>query len=83
MVDYQLPYEHLFAISVLSPWFSHTTNYLMAAQFPPNLSSKEKSRIIIKSEPFTWIGGNIFKLCPDQILKRCVREEEVFGILLS
>lgn len=36
-----------------------------------------------KSAPFTWIGGNIFKLCLDQILRRCVREEEVFDIFLT
>jgi len=53
------------------------------AQFPPNLSSKEKSKIVRKSTPFTWIGGNLFKLGLDQIMRRCVREEEVFDILLT
>eukprot|EP00253_Pinus_taeda_P016480 PITA_16480 len=56
---------------------------LPAAQFPPHLSSKEKSRIVRKSTPFTWIRGNLFKLGPDQILRHCVREEEVFDILLT
>ena len=28
MVDDQLPYEHLFSISTLSPWFSYIANYL-------------------------------------------------------
>ena len=75
--------EHLFAISVLFPWFADIANYLVSAQFPPHLSSKEKSKIVRKSAPFTWIGGNLFKLGPDQILRRCVREEEVFNILLT
>lgn len=78
-----MPDEHLFAISVLSPWFADIANYLVSAQFPPHLSSKEKSRIMRKSASFTWIGGNLFKLGPDQILRRCVREEEVFDILLT
>eukprot|EP00253_Pinus_taeda_P034267 PITA_34267 len=82
-VDDQMPDEHLFAISVLSPWFADIANYLVSAQFPPHLSSKEKSKIIRKSASFTWIGGNLFKLGPDQILRHCVREEEVFDILLS
>jgi len=47
------------------------------------LSTKENSRIIRNITPFTWIGGNLFKLGPDQILRRCVREEEVFDILLA
>eukprot|EP00253_Pinus_taeda_P029421 PITA_29421 len=83
MVDDQMPDEHLFAISVLSPWFADIANYLVSAQFLPHLSSKEKSKITRKSAPFTWIGGNLFKLGPDKILRRCVREEEVFDILLT
>ena len=78
-----MPDEHLFAIWVLSPWLANIANYLVSAQFPPHLSSKEKSRIVRKSAPFTWIGGNLFKLGPDQILRCCVREEEVFDILLT
>eukprot|EP00253_Pinus_taeda_P030117 PITA_30117 len=53
MVDDQVPYENLFAISVLSPWFANISNYLVSAQFPPNLPSKEKSKIVRKISPFT------------------------------
>ena len=83
MVNNQLPDEHLFAISVLSPWFADIENYLVSTQFPPNLSSQEKSRIIRKSALFNWIGGNLFKLGPNQILRICVREEKFFDILLA
>eukprot|EP00253_Pinus_taeda_P013231 PITA_13231 len=83
MVDDQLPNEHLFAISFLSPCFYDIANYLVATKFPPNLSSKKKSGIIRKSSPFTWIRGNLFKLGLDEILRRCVKEEEFFDILLS
>ena len=62
---------------------ANIVNYLVAAKFPPNMSSKEKSRIIRKSAPFTWIGGNLFKLGRDQILRSFFRKEEVFNILLS
>eukprot|EP00253_Pinus_taeda_P034228 PITA_34228 len=83
MVDDQIPDEHMFAILVLSPWFVDIANYLVSAQFPPHLSLKGKSKISRKGAPFTWIGGNLFKLGPYQILRRCVREEEVFDILLT
>eukprot|EP00253_Pinus_taeda_P020706 PITA_20706 len=78
-----MPDEHLFSISVLSLWFVDIANYLVSAQFPLHLSSKEKSRIVRKSASFTWIWGNLFKLGLDQIVRRCVREEEVFEILLT
>eukprot|EP00253_Pinus_taeda_P009713 PITA_09713 len=83
MVDDQMLDEHLFVISVLSPWFADIANYLVSTQFPPHLSSKEKSNIVRKSAPFTWNGGNLFKLGLDRILRRCVREEEVFDILMT
>ena len=83
MVDDQFPNEHVFSISVLSPWFSDIANYLVSAQFPPNLSSKEKRMIIGKSAPFTWIRYNLFKLGSYQILRICVMEKELFDILLA
>eukprot|EP00253_Pinus_taeda_P013949 PITA_13949 len=83
MVDDQMPDEHLFSISVLSPWFVDIANYLVSTQFPLHLSSKEKSKIMRKSAPFNWIWGNLFKLGLDQVLRRRVREEEVFDILLT
>ena len=75
MVDDQLPHEHLFAISTLSPWFADISNYFFVGRLPPNLSFRERSIIIRKSTPFTWIGGNLFKLGPDQILRIYVRKE--------
>jgi len=62
MVDDQMPDEHLFSILVLSPWFADIANYLVSTLFLPYLSSKEKSKIVRKSAPFTWIGGNLFML---------------------
>eukprot|EP00253_Pinus_taeda_P022334 PITA_22334 len=46
IMDDQMPDEHLFAISVLSPWFADIANYLVSAQFPLHLSSNEKSKIV-------------------------------------
>eukprot|EP00253_Pinus_taeda_P035414 PITA_35414 len=77
------PGKENFVADFLSRLDLPAANYLVSTQFSPHLSSKEKSRIVKKSAPFTWIGGNLFKLGPDQILRRCVREEEVFDILLT
>ena len=52
-VEDQFPDEHLFAVLVLSPWFSDIVNYLVSAQFPPNFPYKEKSKIVRKKTLFT------------------------------
>jgi len=83
MVYDQLPDECLFSILVLSQWFANIEKYFVSSQFPPNFSSKDKSKIVRKSTPLTCIGGNLFKLVLDQILRRCVREEEVVEIPLT
>ena len=44
MVDDQFLDEHLFSISVLSPWFVDIANYLVSAQFSPNLLSRQKKQ---------------------------------------
>jgi len=64
MVDDQLPDDHLFSISFLSPWFVDITNYLVVAWFPPNLSPKEKSRFIRKIAPFTLDWGKYLQARP-------------------
>eukprot|EP00253_Pinus_taeda_P007146 PITA_07146 len=51
--------------------------------FPLNLYSKKERKIVRKNAPFAWIGGNLYKLGTDQILRRCVKEEEAFDILLT
>jgi len=66
---------------VISPWFVDIANYLVVGTFLPNQSSKEKINIVRKSAPFTWIGGNLFIFGPDHIVRKCVREEEVFDML--
>ena len=38
MVDDQLPDEHLFSMSALSPWFADISNYLVDGRLPPNIS---------------------------------------------
>jgi len=44
MVDDQMPYEHLFAISVLSPWFANIANYLVSTQFPHTCPQARRAR---------------------------------------
>ncbi len=33
--------------------------------------------------PYAWIGGNLSRLGPHQVLGRCVRDDEVYDILSS
>ena len=48
-VSDNFPDEHLFSISVITPWYADIYNYLSSGKFPPYFSSKENKGIIKQS----------------------------------
>eukprot|EP00253_Pinus_taeda_P009607 PITA_09607 len=69
IVDDQMLDEHMFSISVLSPWFADIANYLVSAQFPPHLSLKEKSKILTK-----WAETKAVKAVTEEKVAEFLRE---------
>ena len=82
-VSDNFPDEHLFAISVITPWYADIANYLSLGKLPPSMTSKEKKRIIKQSARHTWVNGDLFYTEYDLIIRRCVRQDEVLDILKS
>jgi hypothetical protein len=80
-VDDSFPDEYLFAVSAHSPWYADIANYLVAGKLPSHLSYREKRSIVHQSARYSWIGGYLFNTGPDQEIRRCVREDEVYDIL--
>jgi hypothetical protein len=72
LVDDSFPYEHLFSLSVNTPWFAEMENYLATIKIPAHLSPHEKHRIITQSDNYSWVGHEIFHTRPDLIICRCV-----------
>lgn len=73
--------ENLFAISTLTPWFTDMANYLVTRKFPQNISTREKHNIVQQGENYSWIDGDQFYTGPDLIMRRYVREYEMFDVL--
>ena len=46
-VDDTFPDEHLFIVSIQTPWFVDISNYLATGKIPNHLSTYEKHRIIV------------------------------------
>jgi hypothetical protein len=80
-VDDSFPDEHLFSLSINTPWFADMENYLATRKLPSHLSPHEKWKIITQSANYSWVGHDIFRTGPDLIIHRCVREDEVPEIL--
>lgn len=75
------PDEQLFALDVQLPWYSDIVNYLTTNIFPPRMPSQERKRLVSMSRHYYWDEPYLFKFCPDQIIRRCVPEEEHLSIL--
>jgi hypothetical protein len=71
-VDDSFPDEHLFSLSVNTPWFVDMENYLATRKLPSHLSPHEKWKIITQSANYSWVGHDLFRTGPDLIIRRCV-----------
>ena len=64
--------EHLFDVSVQTPWFADISNYLATGKIPNHLSPHEKCRIIVQSSNYSWVDNDLFCTSPDLIIRQCV-----------
>ena len=81
LIDNAFLDENLFHISVQTPWYVDIANYIAANIIPTHFSYKESKLLIEKSFHFSWIDNLLFYIGPDQVMQRCVREDETYDIL--
>ncbi|CAL9005417.1 unnamed protein product [Prunus brigantina] len=75
------PDEQLYVVQVKEPWYADFVNYLACGVLRNDLTYRDKKKFFsmvkhyVRDEPF------LFKHCPDQLIRRCVPEEEQESIL--
>jgi hypothetical protein len=79
-INDEFPDEHLFVISEL-PWYAHIVNYLVIGEIPKEWSAQDKIKFLVEVRNFYWDDPNLFKYCPDQIIRRCVPNGEITSVL--
>ncbi|CAJ2679650.1 unnamed protein product [Trifolium pratense] len=72
------PDERLLAISNY-PWFADIVNYLVGKAVPPHFSYQQKNKLISDARQYLWDDPYLFKVCGDQVIRRCVPMEELTG----
>jgi hypothetical protein len=71
------PDEQLMHISQIpAPWFADIVNYLVTAQIPSHWTKQDRSKFLAGVKYFFWDDLYLFKYCPDQIIRRCIPENE-------
>ncbi|WJZ82857.1 hypothetical protein VitviT2T_002581 [Vitis vinifera] len=64
-----------------TPWYAHIANYLVTGEVPSEWKAQDRKYFFAKIHAYYWEEPFLFKYCADQIIKKCVPEEEQQGIL--
>ena len=82
-VNAEFPDEKLFAIEDKRavPWFADYVNYLVAKVVPPEFNYQQKNRFFALLKHYYWEEPILYRHCADQVIRRCVPEDEMKSIL--
>src|SRR4051812_20525626 len=80
-INEQFPDEWLLSIRE-EPWFADIANYLARKVLRPDMTPQEKKRFFSQLKYYYWEDPHLYKRCADQMLRRCVMEGEIEGILM-
>ncbi|GJV31386.1 reverse transcriptase domain-containing protein [Tanacetum coccineum] len=80
-----IPHESLNMISFNDenepPWFANIANYLVGNVLIKGMSSQQKNKFFKDIRHYFWSDPYLFRICADQIIRRCVDGKEAMDIL--
>ena len=74
------PDEQLFSL-VHYPWYANIVNYLVKEQIPPQWTSQQKRKFLVDIKKYYFDDPYLFKYCLDQLMRKCVPNDEQIGVL--
>nr|GEU70612.1 hypothetical protein [Tanacetum cinerariifolium] len=63
------------------PWFADIANYLVRNVLVKRMSSQQKKKFFKDIRHYFWDDPYLFRICADQIIRRCVDGQEAIDIL--
>ncbi|KAH9671394.1 hypothetical protein KPL70_017357 [Citrus sinensis] len=66
-----------------SPWYADFANYLVSGLLSPELKFQKKKKFLHDVKSYQWDDPHLYKLCSDQVIRRCVAADEIPQILES
>ncbi|GJX89515.1 reverse transcriptase domain-containing protein [Tanacetum coccineum] len=85
-INEKFPLETLSSIAVLdasTPWFADITNYHAGNFVIKGMSTQQKRKFFKDVKHYFWEDPFLFKICADQVIRRCVFGKEAHDILMA
>ncbi|CAM8940544.1 unnamed protein product [Rhodiola kirilowii] len=73
--------EHLYTLTGKVPWYAPIVNYLVRVTFPPSYSKAQCLKLKHDSKYYVWDDPYLWKIGADQILRRCIPDDEIASVL--
>ena len=64
------------------PWYADIVNFLVSRRLPPDMSKQQLKRFFHDVKFYYWDEPYLYKQCADQMVRRCVPQEEALSILM-
>nr|GFB94757.1 reverse transcriptase domain-containing protein [Tanacetum cinerariifolium] len=81
-INENFPLEPLCKISSGStPWFADFANFHARNFIVKGMSSQQKKKLFKDVKHYFWDDPYLFRICADQIIRRCVHSQEAYDIL--
>ncbi|RVW81872.1 Retrovirus-related Pol polyprotein from transposon 17.6 [Vitis vinifera] len=74
-INDDFPEESLMLLAK-TPWYAHIANYLVISEVPSGWKAQDRKHFFAKIHAYYWEESFLFKYCADQIIRKCVPEEE-------
>nr|GEV26915.1 reverse transcriptase domain-containing protein [Tanacetum cinerariifolium] len=65
----------------IAPWFSDYANYHVGNFIVKGMTSQQKNKFFKYVKHYFWDDPFLFKICADQVIRRCVHGKEALDIL--
>ncbi|KAG9458895.1 hypothetical protein H6P81_003403 [Aristolochia fimbriata] len=63
------------------PWYADIANFVCSKWVPKHFTYQQRKKLMADSKHYYWEDPFHYKICPDQVIRRCVKEEEATLIL--
>ncbi|XP_056161225.1 uncharacterized protein LOC130135637 [Syzygium oleosum] len=77
----EFPDEVLFSVKTETPWYADYVNFLVSKVLPSELTYQQRKKFFSDVKHYFWEDPFLFKVCADQVIRRCVPNEEIPNIL--